>query len=555
MAAGLFGALGAIGDTGNQWADSRQIRNDEIVRRLAEKQAQQTGELNMQATRQRMASEQSRDEIAQQNAKQPIALGQPYVGKGGKMYQRYQDPITAAITNKELPGDAPETKIENTYRGLMGMPGMTPEEAGPLAVKLATGRESTYAVPVPGADSPTGSWLEMHDRITGEVLWRTPGQPPRTGVGTETIRKGYDQYGNQTTTVTDRKPIAPPHAGAPGAPGGGYAAGGTAGPPAMSWRPAPPAAPQGMPAAGGGAAFLQALAAANPAAAPAAAAPHAIVRRLAARGPALVQKLATAQVPNAPAAAAAAAGQTSLSSVGTYKNLTPDGQIPPNAGDNAQVAQLANDILAGKDTKDIPTRARAKAEALARQYGWKGQGSLTPKEQLQIQEASTALEQMMEPRLMRALDGASGFWLSSVTTDAPANAIGGEAYRANKKMLTATQQEYIDKLNYLSSLMGGMRKMTGGNASEAQMTRYINELPDPRSTPNSADAARKLKLLWTELQVAKQYGYFPRGHVDPNSMKTMWDAPAPPAADPGAKREAAPAADNPLGLKLPTAGR
>jgi hypothetical protein len=174
MAAGFFGALGAIGDTGNQVAEGQQLAHDEVVRRLAEQQAQQTATLNQQRIKQQI--EQGAQTLKQ--GQQAVALGQPYVANG-KMVQRYQDPNTGAFSVKELPGGLPETPEQELFRGLMGIPGMTEESASAAVVKKLTGKTTQKREIVADANSATGFSAVYFDAADGSELWRTAVIPPR----------------------------------------------------------------------------------------------------------------------------------------------------------------------------------------------------------------------------------------------------------------------------------------------------------------------------------------------------------------------------------------
>jgi hypothetical protein len=530
-AAGLFGALGAIGDTGNQVAEGRQMAHDEVVRRLAEQQASQQADLNMQSTRQRIAKEQQDLEAG----KQPVPIGTPYVSKNaaGKVVtlQHYQDPITGKTSVQELPGGAPETDPEKTFRGLTAI-GISEQDASQAVIKKMTGKSAEKREVSPDPASPTG-FSAMYYDTDGNFVWSAPTLPPRTAVPRETDRTSKDQFGNVTTSQSITKPLI-----------GGQGAGGTGRPPAAAGAPASPVAPQGyssqrpmttpqgMPAAGSGAAFLQALAAANPPAPPAAAPTpkQRIVQRLAA-GPA-------AAAAASPAAPGGAPGGQGTIAVGTYRGLGPNGEIPPRPGINPQVAEYANDILAGRDVTKIPMKARALAESLARKYGWKGQGSLTPAQQMQIEQVDNSLAYLSQPKFLKLFDSTMGsLKMSAIPLDPTGEGgTGGVAAAVARRLETPEQQQFMNALTRLRGVITGIRGFTGANNSNASASRFLAELPNFTNTGNSADASDKLDRLRQEVAIIKRLGYF------------LPDDQAPTGIG-------APASDNPLNLKLPATGR
>lgn len=516
MAAGIFGALGALGGLGNQVAEGRQMAHEEIVRRLAEQQEQQTAALNQKAISQRIAKGQQDLEAG----KQPIALGTPYVSKNAQgktvTLQHYQDPITGGLTVKELPGGQPETDPEKLHRGLVAI-GIPEEDASQAVVKKITGHAAEKRELVPDPNSPTGFSANYYDQ-EGNLVWSTPTLAPRGLTPTQTDRTSKDQFGNVTTSSSTRRPLLP---------GGAPAAGGSGRPPAAAGAPGAPAAPQGVPGPGGGAAYVQAMLAANRPAAPAAPRSNAIVQQLAATSPPPARKPAAGGL-------AAPGGQGTIT-VGPYRGLDAQGQIPPRPGLNPQVAQFANDILAGRDVTKIPVKARALAESMAKQYGWKGQGSLTPAQQMQIEQVDNSLATLSDPKYLKLFDSTLGrLRMSTVPLDPTGEGgFGGLTAALNRGTMTQDQAEYMNALTRLRGVIGGIRGFTGANNSNATADRLLAELPNFTNTKNSKDAQNKIGRLRQEVAIIKRLGYF-----------------LPDNAAPTGGSAAAPAQDNPLGLDL-----
>jgi hypothetical protein len=478
MAAGLFGALGAIGDTGNQVAEGRQIAHEEIVRRLAEQQAQQAATLNQARIKQQIETATQNNKIAQQ----PIALGTSYVS-GGKTLQRFQDPMTGKVTVQELPGGAPETKIESTYRGLKSL-GLGDEEATQTAIKMTTGKTAEKREVIADSNSSTG-WSAVYKDTEGEEIWRQPGViPPRQAGPQQTVRTTKDQYGNESTSTTIRTPIfggAVPLAGATG-------------------RYGAPPAPLG---AIRGAVGL-----------PAAAAPQG----------------------GQPAPQRTPKGGTTA---GPYKGLDAQGNIPENAPVNPQVREFANNLMQGADVNKIPVKARALAESVARKYGWKGQGALTPAQQMQITQVDSQLKELSKPEYLKLFDSTKTR-LSLAMLPLDPTTEGGFGALKDAAMRGAVSQDaakFYDDLTRLRGVITGIRSFTGANNSNATADRLLAELPTFTNTTNSKDALYKLSRLQQELDIIKRLGYF--------------QAAQTPAAAPAAAAGGGSNADNPLNLNLP----
>jgi hypothetical protein len=492
MAAGLFGALGAIGDIGGQAAEGGQLAHDEIVRRLATEQAKQTATLNQQRIKQQIEQGSQNMQIA----KQPLALGTPYVANG-KLYQRYQDPLSGAFSVKELPGGLPETPEQELFRGLMHIPGMTEESASAAVVKKLTGKTTQKREIVADANSPTGFSAVYFDSADGSELWRTSVIPPRQAGEQETVRDTTDPVTGLTTHSRSlRRPIFP------GAPGAGTPQGtlgavrGAVGLPVA-------AAPQGgQPAPQGGTVSRPAATPRNP-----------------------------ANTPTAPATQGTIA-------VGPYKGiqLTEDGRtiIPPRPGVTESVQQAAQDILDGKDTSKIPTKVRFLGERIARAYGWKGQGSLTPAQQMQVEQVDNALATISQPAYLKLFDSTPTRLRMSLLPLDPSTEGGMKSLTAavNRGTLSPQAAQFIDDLTRLRGVITGIRSFTGANNSNATADRLLAELPNFSNTTNSQDALYKIGRLRTELSIIKRLGYF------------LPDSAAPNASAPGAN-------DNPLGLDLP----
>jgi hypothetical protein len=477
MAAGFFGALGAIGDTGNQVAEGNQLAHEEIARRLAESQAQQTTTLNQQRIKQQI--EQGAQTLKQ--GRQPVALGQPYVANG-KMMQRYQDPDTGAFSVKELPGGLPETPEQEAFRGLMSLPGMTPENAAQTVVSKYQGKEATITVNQPGADSPTGAWIIVKDKYSGQELWRTPGSPSRTTLPVATDTESRDPVtGLVTTRHSVRQPLLP---------GGGVPLNGATG---------RYGAPQTALGAVRGAVGL-----------PAAAAPQG--GQPAPQGGTVSRPTAT---PGNPAIAPPPPATPGTTSIGPYKGIqfAPDGTaaLPPRAGITDSMRALAENLINGGDANKIPARYRGLVESIAKNvYGWKGQGSLTPAQQMQIEQVDNSLATLSQDKFLKLFDStATRLWMATVPLDPPSQGgAAGLAAALHRGTVPQAGAEYLNALTRLRGVITGIRSFTGANNSNATADRLLAELPNFTNTKNAADARNKLEKLRQEIAIIKKLGFY-----------------------------------------------
>lgn len=451
-AATIFGVLSGLGNTGEQLAEARDINRDEAVRKLAQAQAIDTHRQATETHRTQQQEAQLRMQREQQQlaaGKQPLMIGNPFTASG-KQYARYQDPISGALSVKELPGPADETPEEKMHRGLVAI-GIPETDASQAVIRKLTGRGSEKREVMPDQESPTGYSAIYYD-TDGNEVWRAATAPPRYLTPTETNGSSTDPFGNVTVHKTIRRPLLPS-----GAPGG-------------------PVTPPGGQTPAGGATTLP-------------------------RGPASAPSTAS------PAASGLPAGPLS---VGTYKGLDSTGKIPMRPGLNPNVVQLANDILSGQDVTKILGRGRAPAEALARAYGWKGQGSLTPAQQMQVEQVDRSLAALSEPRMLKLFDSTAGrLFMSTIPLDPTGEGgVGGFSAAVKRGIMSQDQANYMNALTRLRGVIGGIRGFTGANNSNATAERLLAELPNFTNTKNSADAKNKIERLRQEVSIIKRLGYF-----------------------------------------------
>jgi hypothetical protein len=302
---------------------------------------------------------------------------------------------------------------------------------------------------VPDAQSPTGYSKIAYDPNTGtEKSRQTNVVPPRGFIPTHSVTT--DQFGNKM--VTDRTPQLPGTGNVPAAP---QAQAPAAQPPAQG---APPAQPKPFE-------------------------PKLLTRR-----------------PQAPQRPAQPQAQS--------PTLDDQGRIPMRPGMNPQVLEFANRLMEGADTKDLPSKAQANAEALARQYGWQGQGAITPKEKILVNEAGAKLQQLMNSQSLAILDrgAASRMKVAQALKSADKQSVVGTGLTALATVnLDPQEQEFIRLYNAAAGTISGLGPITRGNkTTEASIHRLMSEMPNVLQSASSADAKARIQQLLQEIQVATQ---------------------------------------------------
>jgi hypothetical protein len=308
--------------------------------------------------------------------------------------------------------------------------------------------------------SPTGFSSATWDVTSGQVMSTFPGiLPPRGFIPTATVSHSTDQYGNTTSTVSERTPQIP----GTSRPGPHDVAAAQQHQASEDEQAEAPAEGQAKPATG---------------------------------KKAVIPKVA------APVTQAAPAGP---------RQLDPAGHIPELPGINPQVREFAQQLIDDRDVDKIPAKARAPAAALARQFGWE-QGKFTPKEQVMLREAATFLQEGINNPALAALDG--GTWdrlkmAQASLTPEKEGIISRTATLLSAKGLNSQQQEYARWYKQMVGTISGLAQLVrSGRATEATIERLVAELPNPYNTVSSADARNRLQRLVREINIAMQKGSF-----------------------------------------------
>lgn len=316
--------------------------------------------------------------------------------------------------------------------------------------------------------SPTKFSYVTGDILTGSVVSTLPGAiPPRGFIPTAMVSRATDQYGNVTTTVSERTPQVPgaQPAGAVPAPQGIR-------PTQPSGGPSPQPKPQSKP---------------QP-------------RRVGG----ILPKPSTGARPvtqlNVPPAVPGA---------GKVPPLDANGHIPLARGLNPQVVEFANELIDNQDVTKIPTKARAAAADLARKYGWE-QGALTPKEKILVNEVATSTQQMANSPALKVLDSpmARGHIATILKTSQGSGMSGLLELPINLAAVgteSKEEAEFIRLYNKLVSTIAGLSPITrGGRPVEAGISRIMQEIPSVLQSRNSEDAKERLKMIQQEINTALQ---------------------------------------------------
>jgi hypothetical protein len=225
---------------------------------------------------------------------------------------------------------------------------------------------------------------------------------------------------------------------------------------------------------------------------------------------AYAQAIHNRSIPRTPGEAKMKVAAVAPSSVG---KLDEQGHIPDTAKVNPGLREAANQLLDGMDlTKSpLPKRDQEAAAALARSYGWAGQGMFGPKDKLLIRESTGILKQLASSNSLTVLDDTASRLKLAQALQNPEKrtAIGQTIQSFTAQNLTQKEQQFVTLYNQAVGRISGLSQLVrSGRATEAQIERLKNELPNPATTSNSAHARQKLAQIQNEIDIALQKGQF-----------------------------------------------
>jgi hypothetical protein len=415
--------------------------------------------------------------VAQAPMSESLGMPNAFPGTGEGGTAAVDAANKAASSNKSRPMNATNVALDKYTTDKFGVPFSDADSEQQLEafghVGKAKRQQRLVREKMPDPGSVTG-WSDFAwDPESGEIVSHLPGAAPERGyIARHTVSHSTDQYGNTTETVRDTtpKPFNPEE-------GQGKGKSGSASPSATSKSPQKPVA--------------QALA---PSKAPIATKPAAVAPSPTSAPPATT--LATALTPPA----------------GKKMQLDADGHIPTTRGGNSQLIELANELLDGRDLKDIqPAKAKPLAAELARKYGWE-QGKFTPKEQIALRESTTFLKDAANNPALKALDDDvfQKMIIGASMKDPDKEGLTGTLFSvAAGANLTPQQQEFRRMYQQLVGTIAGLTQLVrpGSRATEASINRLKQELPNIL-TSSSIDAKKRLERLEREITIAMQRGTF-----------------------------------------------
>lgn len=209
-------------------------------------------------------------------------------------------------------------------------------------------------------------------------------------------------------------------------------------------------------------------------------------------------------------------------SVAKLPLLDADGHIPTGSLAHPLIREAANELLDGRDLKDIkPAKIQTAASALARRFRnaegdvWE-QGKFTPKEKMQLRISVKFIDQMLNDGSLKALDDSA--WQRNLTEwsrSAPPpekekgvmDFVTGFLRAKASETRSPTQQLFKDDFNNIVATISGIRQLTQpGRPTEASVNRLMAELPNLITAKNSADGRLRLERLLAEIRTAIQKG-------------------------------------------------
>jgi len=189
--------------------------------------------------------------------------------------------------------------------------------------------------------------------------------------------------------------------------------------------------------------------------------------------------------------------------------LDANGEIPEGVG-NPQVRQFANDLINDRDVDKIPQKARASAEALARQYaGWQ-QGAFTPREQKQMLVSKNFLEQLQKSDALKVLDSYTDRILIARVLEqsagkGPSGLFNTIVDQVTLKNLPARDAEFIKLFNAAAGSVQGLSAVTRqGRATMGIVNMLKQELPNILQSSSSEDAKGRISQLLKEVELAQK---------------------------------------------------
>ena len=213
--------------------------------------------------------------------------------------------------------------------------------------------------------------------------------------------------------------------------------------------------------------------------------------------------------------------------------LDESGHIPATAaiGLTPQVVEGANQLLDGKDVKDIPAKTKELSASLARKYGWE-QGKFTPREQGALRNATQFIDDMLsDPATFAVLDNTlSRLKLNQVMAGTEKQgALASTMTTLAASNMTDQEAKFIRQYNIITQTLAGIApaiRGSGNRTTEAAIHRLLSDMPNPKTTQSAKDGIERLQLLKKEVARALAKGQFTEAQAAAPSGARMTPPPS-----------------------------
>jgi hypothetical protein len=217
--------------------------------------------------------------------------------------------------------------------------------------------------------------------------------------------------------------------------------------------------------------------------------------------------------------------------------LDESGHIPATVVATPQVLEGANQLLDGKDVKDIPAKTKELSASLARKYGWE-QGKFTPREQGALRNATQFIDDMLsDPATFSVLDNTvSRVKLNRVLAGSEKQGLTASTVSTiASSFMTDEEAKFVRQYNIITQTLAGIApaiRGSGNKTTEAAIHRLLTDMPNPKTVQGAKDGIERLQLLKKEVARALAKGQFTEAQAAGLSRQGMTPPPSPTGGRP-----------------------
>lgn len=190
------------------------------------------------------------------------------------------------------------------------------------------------------------------------------------------------------------------------------------------------------------------------------------------------------------------------------KKLDENGNIPSNAG-NPNLVAAANELLHGKAQKDlkVPTKDLAAVDALARQYGYLGEGMWTPRESMQVNQSQQLLDSLRKDKDFLSVYDEGPLKRAAIATAIEKAKTSGIKANLERTLINMGLDEkdikFIQSYQNLVGRIQGLALLTRGSGrpTEAAVNRMMQELPNVLTAQSKDEAQHAFDLIQNEIDI------------------------------------------------------